>query len=162
MVEIDTDVVRPSDKRTRGQNRLYQPTATLSIYKNSFFPRTTRMESSSYQGHWCCHYGGVQSRSRTCLADPSAVILLSTACFNCTNGDFNFGMSWLSLSPLTGQQYILVEESWPLHGRRRRRRRRRRKRWRRKKEERKFAFHYKNMPIQIYWKFNHQKLKIFR
>ena len=23
-------------------------------------------------------------------------------------------------------------------------------------------FHYENMPIQIYWKFYHQKLKIFR
>ena len=22
--------------------------------------------------------------------------------------------------------------------------------------------HYENMPIQIYWKFNHQKMKIFR
>ena len=24
------------------------------------------------------------------------------------------------------------------------------------------AIHYKNMPIQIYWKFYHQKIKIFR
>ena len=39
MVELDTDVVRPGDKRTRGQHRLYQPSAKLSIYKNSFFPR---------------------------------------------------------------------------------------------------------------------------
>ena len=25
-----------------------------------------------------------------------------------------------------------------------------------------FALHYEDMPIQIYWKFYHQKLKIFR
>ena len=25
-----------------------------------------------------------------------------------------------------------------------------------------FIKHYKNMPIQIYWKFYHQKMKIFR
>ena len=30
LMEIDTDVVRPSDKRARDQNRLYQPAATLS------------------------------------------------------------------------------------------------------------------------------------
>ena len=42
LVELDTDVVRPGDKRTRGQHRLYQPAAKLSIYKNSFFPRTIR------------------------------------------------------------------------------------------------------------------------
>ena len=42
LVELDTDVVRPGDKRTRGQHRLYQLAAKLSIYKNSFFPRTIR------------------------------------------------------------------------------------------------------------------------
>ena len=42
LVELDTDVVRPGDKRTRGQHRLYQPAAKLSIYKNSFFPWTIR------------------------------------------------------------------------------------------------------------------------
>ena len=43
LVETDTgDIVRPNDKRTRGQQRLYQPTATVSVYKNSFFPRTIR------------------------------------------------------------------------------------------------------------------------
>ena len=40
LAELDTDVVYPGDKRTRGQHRLYQPAAKLSIYKNSFFPRT--------------------------------------------------------------------------------------------------------------------------
>ena len=41
LVETDTDdIIRPSDKRTRGQQRLYQPAATVSVYKNSFFPRT--------------------------------------------------------------------------------------------------------------------------
>ena len=43
LVETDTgNIVRPNDRRTRGQQRLYQPTATVSEYKNSFFPRTTR------------------------------------------------------------------------------------------------------------------------
>ena len=27
---------------------------------------------------------------------------------------------------------------------------------------RSLVYHYENMPIQIYWKFHHQKLKIFR
>ena len=27
---------------------------------------------------------------------------------------------------------------------------------------RKLKFHYENMPIQIYWNFYHQKMKIFR
>ena len=26
----------------------------------------------------------------------------------------------------------------------------------------KIYFHYQNMPIQIYWEFYHQKMKIFR
>ena len=42
LVVLDTHVVRPGDKRTRGQHRLYQPAAKLSIYKNSFFPLTIR------------------------------------------------------------------------------------------------------------------------
>ena len=36
------DIVRPNDKRTKGQQRLYQPTATVIVYKNSFFQRTIR------------------------------------------------------------------------------------------------------------------------
>ena len=43
LVETDSDDInRPSDQRTRGQQRLYQPIATVSVsvYKNSFFPRT--------------------------------------------------------------------------------------------------------------------------
>ena len=41
LVETDTDdIIRPCDKRTRGQQRLYQPAATVSVYKYSFFPRT--------------------------------------------------------------------------------------------------------------------------
>ena len=39
LVETDTgDIVRPNDKRTRGQQRLYQPTATVTEYKNSLLP----------------------------------------------------------------------------------------------------------------------------
>ena len=41
LIETDTDdIIHPSNKRTRGQQRLYQPAATVSVYKNSFFPRT--------------------------------------------------------------------------------------------------------------------------
>ena len=42
-VETDTcDIVRQNDNSIRGQQRLYQPTATVTIYKNSFSPRTIR------------------------------------------------------------------------------------------------------------------------
>ena len=40
-VDMDTgEILRLNDRRTRDQQRLCQPTATVSIYKNSFFPRT--------------------------------------------------------------------------------------------------------------------------
>ena len=40
-IDMDTgDVLRFNDRRTRGQHRLYQPTANVTVYKNSFFPRT--------------------------------------------------------------------------------------------------------------------------
>ena len=43
LVETDTgDIVRPNDKRTRGQQRLYQLTSTVTVYKNSFFSMTIR------------------------------------------------------------------------------------------------------------------------
>ena len=41
-VEIDTDAVRSSDRRTRGHYRLHQPAAIMSVYKYSFFPKTIR------------------------------------------------------------------------------------------------------------------------
>ena len=38
---MDTgDVLRLNDRRTRVQQRLYQPTANVKVYKDSFFPRT--------------------------------------------------------------------------------------------------------------------------
>ena len=41
LVETYTDdIIRPSDNNTRGQQRLYQPAATVSVYKYSFFLRT--------------------------------------------------------------------------------------------------------------------------
>ena len=41
LVDMDTgDVLRLNDRRTRGQQRLYQPTANVKVYKDSFFPRT--------------------------------------------------------------------------------------------------------------------------
>ena len=43
LVATDTDdIIRPATKRTRCQQRLYQPAATVSVYKNSFLPRTTQ------------------------------------------------------------------------------------------------------------------------
>ena len=40
-VDMDTgDILRLNDRRTRGQQRLYQPTAAVGAYKNSFYPRT--------------------------------------------------------------------------------------------------------------------------
>ena len=42
LVETDTgNKVRPNDRLTRGQQRLFQPTATVSEY-NNFFTRTIR------------------------------------------------------------------------------------------------------------------------
>ena len=41
LVDMDTgDDLRLNDRRTRGQQRLYQPTANVKVYKDSFFPRT--------------------------------------------------------------------------------------------------------------------------
>ena len=41
LVETDTDdIICPSDKHTRGQQRLYQPATTMPVYKDSFFPWT--------------------------------------------------------------------------------------------------------------------------
>ena len=41
LVDMDTgDVLRLNDRRTRGQQRLYQLTANVKVYKESFFPRT--------------------------------------------------------------------------------------------------------------------------
>ena len=43
LVDMDTgDVLRLNDRRTSGQQRLYQPTANVKVYKDSFFPRTTQ------------------------------------------------------------------------------------------------------------------------
>jgi hypothetical protein len=37
LVDIQTDVIRTGDSRTRGSNRLYQPVAQKDVYKFSFF-----------------------------------------------------------------------------------------------------------------------------
>jgi hypothetical protein len=42
LVDVQTDVIRTGDSRTRGSNRLYQPVAQKDVYKFSFFPRTIR------------------------------------------------------------------------------------------------------------------------
>ena len=40
-IDMDTgDVLRFNNRRTRGQQRLYEPTTKVTAYKNSFFPRT--------------------------------------------------------------------------------------------------------------------------
>jgi hypothetical protein len=42
LVDVQTDVIRTGDSRTRGSNRLYQPVAQKDVYKFSFFLRTIR------------------------------------------------------------------------------------------------------------------------
>ena len=42
LVDVQTDVIRTGDSRTRGSNRLYQPVAQKDVYKFSFFPSTIR------------------------------------------------------------------------------------------------------------------------
>jgi hypothetical protein len=42
LVDVQTDVIRTGDSRTRGSNRLYQPVAQKDVYKFSFSPRTIR------------------------------------------------------------------------------------------------------------------------
>ena len=42
LVDVQTDVIRTGDSRTRGSNRLYQPVVQKDVYKFSFFPRTIR------------------------------------------------------------------------------------------------------------------------
>ena len=40
MVDMDTgNVLRLNDRHTRGQQRLYQPTSNVKVYKDSFFRR---------------------------------------------------------------------------------------------------------------------------
>jgi hypothetical protein len=36
LVDVQTDVIRTGDSRTRGSNRLYQPMAQKDVYKFSF------------------------------------------------------------------------------------------------------------------------------
>ena len=41
LVNMDTgDVLRLNDRLIRGQQRLYQPTVNVKVYKDTFFPRT--------------------------------------------------------------------------------------------------------------------------
>jgi hypothetical protein len=40
LVDVQTDVIRTGDSRTRGSNGLYQPVAQKDVYKFFFFPRT--------------------------------------------------------------------------------------------------------------------------
>jgi hypothetical protein len=42
LVDVQTDVIKTGDSRTRGSNRLYQPVAQKNVYKFSFSPRTIR------------------------------------------------------------------------------------------------------------------------
>ena len=96
LVETDTDdIIRLGDKRTRGQQRLlYQPAATVSVYKNSFFPRTIQ--------EWNTLPTSVtEFRPGLGLALPALQSLLSTqTVFNKLLIVFNLGRRWLSLSPL--------------------------------------------------------------
>ena len=51
LVKIDTDVVRPSDKRARSQNRLSTSCHVVHLQELVLPTNHPRMESSSYQGH---------------------------------------------------------------------------------------------------------------
>ena len=42
LVDVQTDVIRTGDSRTRGSNCMYQPVAQKDVYKFSFSPRTIR------------------------------------------------------------------------------------------------------------------------
>ena len=101
LVETDTDdIIHPSDKRTRGQQRLYQPTATVSVYKNCFFPRTIQewntLPTSVTDAATFEEFGAGLG-----LALPALQMLLSTqTVFNKLLIVFNLGRRWLSLSPL--------------------------------------------------------------
>ena len=92
LVETDTDdIIRPSDKRTRGQQRLYQPAATVSVYKYSFFPRTIQ--------EWNTLPTSVTD-ANTLEEFRAGLGLQSYAnCFNKLLIVFNLGRRWLSLSP---------------------------------------------------------------
>ena len=72
LVEIDTDVVRPSDRRTRSHHRL--PTRChLVRLQELILPKDhPGMEPPTNAGHWCHHARGVPSQStcRSCPADP--------------------------------------------------------------------------------------------
>ena len=64
-------------KRTRGQQRLYQPTAIVTVYKNSFFPRPIRDSNLLLTK---VIYAATQEEVRVNLADP-VVINNYTTCF---------------------------------------------------------------------------------
>ena len=93
LVEMDTDdIICPSDKRTRA--------ATVSVYKNSFFPRTIQewytLPTSVTDAATLEEFlGGLG------LALPALQSYLSTqTVFNKLLIVFNLGRRWLSLSPL--------------------------------------------------------------
>ena len=104
LAELDTDVVRPGDKRTRGQHRLYQPAAKLSIYNNSF---PWNIRDWNHRPTMITDATTIEEL-RVCPADPSAVIL--PPCFlTAYMAILTFGKILLSLSPLTGQQNIVLK-----------------------------------------------------
>ena len=103
-VETDTDdIILPSDKRTRGQQRLYQPAANVSVYKNCFFPRTiqewntlpTSVTDAATLEEFCTSLG-------LDLLVLQTLINIYADCFyfNKLLIVFNLGRRWLSLSPV--------------------------------------------------------------
>ena len=75
LVELDTDVVCPGDKRTRGQHRL--PASCQVVHLQELLHPTNHpgMEPPSNISHWCHHHRGVKSRRGTCPTGPPAVTL---------------------------------------------------------------------------------------
>ena len=120
LVELDTNVVRPGDKRTRGQHRLYQPAAKLSIYKNSFFPRTiwewNLLPTSVTDATTIEEFRVDLGHALPALQQyPSR-----NAYFKCTYRDFNFWKDAAVSFPSHWSTVHSFEESWPILGRRRR------------------------------------------
>ena len=71
-IDMDTGyVLRFNDRFTRGQQRLYHPTTKVTVYKNSFFPRTiqdwNRLPAAVTDSQ--TDHRGVQSRPRSPAAD---------------------------------------------------------------------------------------------
>ena len=102
LVEIDTDVISPSVRCTRGQHKLYHHVHLQVLFLPKDHPG---METPTNAGHDATTLEEFQ-QSRSRPANPPVLNSRQSflSIFNYTYLGFNFGRSGLSLSPLTGQQ----------------------------------------------------------